>query len=212
MRVRSITLMVLAAGLVVATGCGSEDEAGSGLAAFKACGGFLTGTWQVVDSDMDSAAAAAAANASLKPVCKDTFQSATFDARGATVTYVQSTANTPGVALYSRTATGGISATQKLLVSAACALDQFDSTDCAAVAAALKLDGAAECGAGTAPCACTVTIVDTADAPDTVTAQGVQYTTEEGDVFEFCQQGDTMEQGKRDSTGKLVSWMKLSRK
>lgn len=212
MNVRPVTPMVLLLGLLLEPACASDDGTMSGLAAFKACGGSLTGTWQVVASEVDAAKVAASSEASLPSACKGVIQSVGFDAKGATVTYAESTANTPGVVLYERSAMGGISWTESLSVSPACATDQYGGTNCAVVASALKAKGAAQCSPSTAPCSCTLTITDVADAPDTVTVQGVQFTTEEGDIYEFCRKGDAMEQARRDDSGNLVAWMKLTKK
>ena len=200
--VRLITPMVLALGLLQATGCSSDhDDTASGLAAFKACGGSLTGTWQVVASEVDAAKVAASADTGLPSVCRGMVQSVGFDAKGATVTYAQSTANTPGVALYDRTATGGISWTETLSVSPACATDQYGGTDCTVVASALKAKGAAQCSPGMAPCSCTLTITDTADAPDTVTVQGGQFTTEKGDIYTVFRGGGPARSRAREGEG-----------
>lgn len=209
--IRIVLLLIVGS----ATGCSSGEDVPSP-PAFDACGGELTGTWRVVDAEFDKSAALETANARLSAACKDAFQSVTFDATGVMVTFTPvaggSMTNAAGNKRYERTLNPRIEVTEELVVSAACVDEQFGDADCRAVGEALRTEGAAECRTGGPPCSCTVIRPVTTSVPDTVDAEGGRFTTRDGQAYEFCQQGDTLEQVGRDSSGKLVSRLRLERK
>ena len=204
---------LLVFGLSIAMGC-SRESATSSAPAFEACGGALTGTWVVVEAEYDSEAAIQTANGRLSTACNGTFKSFTLDAVGVKATFVPlasgSMTNVSG-RVYQRTLDREIEVVEELLVSGACVDEQFGGAECGAVGDALRAEGAADCSAGGPPCSCTVTRVVATSGPETVSVERGQITTHDDGVYEYCQEGDTLEQVKRDASGKVFERLKLTR-
>lgn len=207
--------IVLVLALCVAWGC-SHDDAMPNSPSFDACGGVLTGTWVIVDAEYDSEAAIERENARLSIACKATFKSVTLDAVGVIATFAPlasgSISSVANRVVYQRTLDQDIDVIEELVVSGPCVDEQFGGADCGAVGEALRTEGTAECSQGGPPCSCTASRQHAAAAPQTVVAEGGQMTTQGGDVYEFCREGDTLEQVERDADGALVNRLKLKRK
>ena len=197
---------VVSAWLVAACGGGTSDGgAGAACSAFTACGGDVTGTWDVTNVCVDTVPPDVG---SLPPECAHLINSLSIQMDGTYVFDADGTATFSGQV----TSVSSVRYTDACLHALKLPAGQ-EAAGCTSIEAGLQKNGTATCGYGSGACSCTLQETQSIDKSGTwAKLDSDTLVDEKGDPADYCVEGATLRIESTSSSGTTTAIIEMKRR